>query len=156
MTARLLDEDGAEPRIAYFTFCLSGLEDGADPQSAALAASPRARWTVLAGPGGAVFQSATTDHHPSVRLQQWSAEPPVPEGEWDTLDTVRFQLGAHGEIQLVERDGRPVCEVLDLGGPGTYRLRAASRHRAAAQERHTAGEMFFRGTEQWLIQIWPL
>jgi hypothetical protein len=134
---------------------LRGLENGADPQEASAKAPRRKRWTVLAGPGGAVFRCGTTDFHPGVRLESWSAERPAPSGAWDTLDTVGFALRVHGRVQLSESDGHPVGDPPDLGGPGAYRLRAASRGRAAAHERHAAGEMFFHGTEEWLLQLWP-
>ncbi|MBB5120886.1 hypothetical protein AF335_05820 [Streptomyces eurocidicus] len=149
----LLGARTTEPRVSYSTFFLRGLEDGADPQTAVTTA-PR-RWAVLAGPGGVLFRCATTDFHPHVRLESWSAEPPAPPGGWDTLDTVEFELFRHGKVQLNEWDGDPSGEPVDLGGPGVYRLRAASLGRAAARERHAAGEMFFHGTEEWLIQLWP-
>ncbi|GHB48537.1 hypothetical protein GCM10010377_44330 [Streptomyces viridiviolaceus] len=154
MSVEVREERTAWPRISYFTFFLRGLEDGADPQSASSGVSARRRWTVLAGPGGAVFKCGTTDHCPEVRIQYWSGEPPALDGQWDTVDSVRFELHTEGRVQLNESDGFPAGDVLDLGGPGTYRLRAASRGRARAQQRHAAGELFFRGTEEWLLQLW--
>lgn len=145
MPAELRVERTAEPRISYFTFFLRGLEDGADPQSASAAVSARKRWTVLAGPGGAVFRCTTTDHRPLVRMQLWSAEPPPPEGQWDAQETVHFALHTDGRVQLNEWDGYPAGDVLDLGDPGTYALRAACRTRPSSAA----------GTEDWLLQLWP-
>ncbi|MGW0732460.1 hypothetical protein [Streptomyces sp. NPDC002851] len=144
MSAELRAERTAEPRISYFTFFLRGLEDGADPQAASAAVSARKRWTVLAGPGGAVFRCGTTDHRPLVRTQVWSAEPPPPGGEWDTQETVRFALHTEGRVQLNEWDGYPAGDVLDLGSPGTYALRAARRMTPSSA-----------GMEDWLLQLWP-
>ncbi|MEV5239545.1 hypothetical protein AB0K89_10600 [Streptomyces cinnamoneus] len=142
-----------QPRIAYFTFLLRGLEDGADPQSAC-GSAPK-RWTVLRGPGGAVFRCGSTDFRPHVRLEAWRGEPPALPGGWDTVDTVEFRLHDSGTVRIEEWDGRPAGDPVDLGGPGAYRLRAASRGREAARLRHAAGETHFHGAEEWLLQLWP-
>jgi hypothetical protein len=86
-SAEVIEARTAEPRIAYFTFVLRGLEDYADPQQASASAPRRKPWTVLNRPGGAVFQCGTTDFHPHVRMEFWSGEPPAPPGAWDTRDS---------------------------------------------------------------------
>lgn len=55
------------------------------------------------------------------------------------------------------------CRWLIGGYPiGSFKFRAttigegaACLGRDAAKERHAAGEMFFHGTEEWLLQLWP-
>lgn len=77
----------------------------------------------------------------SVRMQRWTAEPPLPPGLDDLVET---------PYRARRPRVRPACvtggflgEGLDLGAAGLHRLRIG----------RTLGE---RGRDAWLLQFWPV
>ncbi|MFJ1738591.1 hypothetical protein ACIOG4_07960 [Streptomyces microflavus] len=107
-------------------------------------------------PGAGLYLSTVwTDHHPLVRLESWSGEPPEPEeGIW----TYRREFRAALEERLA---------VLDLFGffnesapvtPGPYRFRLLHRSRELdPDEDDKFPEPAPREVplEVWLFQLWP-
>jgi len=106
---------------------------------------------VATGPGGAAFASAAPDHVASVRLEVWNEAPRDDTKEWE-VSAERVLCCDSGRVQFWTTDSGPASEVIDLDGPGYYRLRVACRGRDAARARFE--EYMFSGIEQWRLQLW--
>lgn len=111
----------------------------------------------LAGPvaetdAGVGFVSAGRDFYPSVKIRLWAAQPRVEAAEWD----------ATGETSIVVRSGylRLQSLMADVAGmfevePGRWHMRWGVRGRAEAARRAERADLFFHGTEEWLLDLWP-
>lgn len=77
----------------------------------------------------------------SVRMQRWTAEPPLPPGLDDLVETP--YRARHPRVRPAHVTGGFLGEGLDLGAAGLHRLRIG----------RTLGE---RGRDAWLLQFWPV
>lgn len=148
--ARLIHRLTTETRVHHGSFDL--LDEGG-PRSL-----PR-----QAGSGGALLRagdntitalSATLGvHYAGVDLEVWEGEPPPANGEWRPAGSATLRLSS-GEVEvnpLVEGDD---TEMLIIGPPGTYALRASVCGHDAIDEAVRAGTAPPRGIERWLFQFW--
>ncbi|WP_410585985.1 hypothetical protein [Amycolatopsis sp. lyj-23] len=112
---------------------------------------PGGDWLAAGGPGGLLLHSAGTDHHPSVRLELWDAEPPAASGGWDRTSELECDLSDLVRLQSVTAIQSP--RVLAIAKPGPHHARVHAGRRAETAE---LGEgSFAEGVEGWLIQLWP-
>jgi hypothetical protein len=103
--------------------------------------------------GGVKLWSAGNDHYPSVRLQLWSSTPPQSREKWDRTQEETFTVSSTGHLTLKTLSGEESDASITLQAPGSYRVRVHVRGCEEAWERGEA--QWFRGVEQWLLQIWP-
>ncbi|MFE4378109.1 hypothetical protein [Streptomyces cyaneofuscatus] len=107
-------------------------------------------------PGDGLYLStAHNDHHPLVRLETWSGEPPEPEeGLWTYRRAFRASLGetlAVLDLFCFFQESAPVT-------PGPYRFRLLHRSRELTPDED---QRFPEPTpcevplEVWLFQLWP-
>lgn len=122
---------------------------------------PRDRlFTTGSGAVLARFSSAVEDNQPRVDIEHWSAEPPGPGDGWQG-ETGEFTVEG-GRLSLASGISGIPADGLSQGftvPPGRYRVGVWCRGReetvAAEPDWIDAGELP-RGTEQWLIRLWPL
>lgn len=149
---RLLATRTDQPRVEHHTYLLLDPHGEESPLSTADVDEDRVVDAGTRG-GGAAFWTGGNDFHPTVRLESWSGPAPAPEGEWDTVDEVDVEMPS-GTALVTPMDRPATCEELELGHPGWYRLRAASRGRMEAADRAEEDD-FFHGVEEWVLQLWP-
>ncbi|PJE94482.1 hypothetical protein CUT44_30170 [Streptomyces carminius] len=139
----------ASPRVEYRQFALCDVnEAGAD-------GGLRPGRIVHPGPHGVTLTCGGNDFYPEVRVELWAGAPPGEDaGDWDAVETAAF-TSPHGRVGVRSWDGGMASPELDLGAPGTYRLRAYCRGRAAAATR-VGRELYYRGVEEWLLRLWPV
>lgn len=109
-----------------------------------------------AGSGGALLLSGGTDHYANVRLELWSAVPPLETSQaWD--DPEEGVLVADGSDLVIEGATGAISDsTLPLPTSGSYGIRAYCRGRKEAQEATLDDDEFPAGLESWRIQLWPL
>jgi hypothetical protein len=140
-------------------FCLVDMEapgpggPGTDPQA------PLAPLvTVGAGLGLATFTSELQDNEPYVDLEYWSAEPPDPDGPWES--SARDQLNIGGGRLTLTSGVSMLSAPHDLElPPGRYHIAVWCRGRAearAAELEAIETETLPQGVEQWLVRLWPV
>jgi hypothetical protein len=139
----------AKPQVEHRTFMLRDPQAAGSPLDA-----PEVRNRVaIAGTAGVVLETGGNDFYPAVTVESWSAQPPPPEGQWDTIEDLDFTAPS-GTVQVRDLQNAPAGPELQVGPPGTYRLRACSRGRAEAAAR-IGHDLYYEGVEHWLLQVWP-
>ncbi|MQA95554.1 MAG: hypothetical protein GEV11_13210 [Streptosporangiales bacterium] len=139
--ARLIHRLTTETRVHHGSFDL--LDEG----------GPRSLPQPANAPGGGLLRAADNTitalsatpgvHYAAVDLEVWDGEPPPADGAWHPAGNATLRLSS-GEVEvnpLVEGDD---TEMLIIGPPGTYALRASVITRSAPN-----------GVERWLFQFWP-
>lgn len=154
MTGRLLVTTKARPEVEHRTFILRDPEALGSPLEASFDASTDRDRTIRPGPGGVVLTSGGNDFYPAVTVEAWSGPPPPLDGEWDVVEEARFTAPS-GTVQVRDLQNAPAGPVLELGPPGSFRVRACSRGRAAAAAR-IGEDLYYEGVEEWLLQVWPV
>jgi hypothetical protein len=102
------------------------------------------------GPGGIVFLSQSSDHHPPVRIELWS-DRPVPSAEdWDATEELAINL--MGEVRLKSLTMEMSERALSLPQAGDYG--AIVHVRDDAQVADLEEGSFADTNEQWLVQLW--
>jgi hypothetical protein len=138
------------PEVQYRIFVL---QDSRGAHSPLAAGAPALDQLVLAAPGGLVLGSAGNDFQPQVLIQVWPTAPAPSEEDWDQVDEVTFECPS-GRARLASIQGTPAGPDVPLGPPGTYHVRVHCRGRTEAAAR-LGRELFYRGVEIWLLQVWP-
>ncbi|MFP8903928.1 hypothetical protein [Streptomyces atacamensis] len=137
----------ASPRIEYRQFLLR--DEEAPHHSARL----RPGHITHPTPHAVVFTTGGNDFYPEVRIEVWTSRPPHSDDQWETVETADFAAPS-GRVRVREWDQGPAGDGIDLGAPGTYRLRAYCRGRTEAAAR-VGQDLYYHGIEEWLLQLWP-
>ena len=90
-----------------------------------------------------------THHSPDVL----SAEPDADPDGWEREATVAFE-STSGTVRLASVNGVPAGDDLRLPAPGRYAVRVRCRGRSGADARR-GRELFYRGVEERLLELWP-
>ncbi|WP_242891148.1 hypothetical protein [Actinomadura litoris] len=102
------------------------------------------------------FQSARSDHHADVRMQHWSAEPPVPQDRnWEVSSKFEF-FSANNVLAVWTLTMGPADLQIDLNS-GWYNMRAYCHGRTAIVRTnwdYDSGKGFPRSIERYLLQVW--
>lgn len=110
--------------------------------------------TMLTSKNGAVFRSAGVSHMAPVRLESWDAEPPAPEGLWDTAWEGSIPLTS-GVLRLAFVTMGVSDHTIAVGPAGAYRLRVYCRGREAATVGGDRPDLDEGPYEHWVLQFWP-
>ncbi|WP_033443508.1 hypothetical protein [Saccharothrix sp. NRRL B-16314] len=137
------------PDVEYRMFVLQDVGGGSTPLTQGI---PQPDRLLLPAPTGVVFASAGNDFTPEVLVQVWPSEPPPEPGDWDDVDEAAFHSPS-GRVRLVSVQGAPGGPDIPLYGLGDHLVRAYCRGRGEAAER-LGIELFYRGVETWLVQVW--
>jgi hypothetical protein len=106
------------------------------------------------GPNGVVFRSGGNNFAPDVTLEVWRSEPARDPGDWDERADAVFAAPS-ATVRLLALSGELAGDDVTLPPADRYYLRAYTRGRGEAMERLTTVDRFYRGVEEWLVQIWP-
>lgn len=121
------------------------------------------RW-LTTGTGWMVFLSGSSDHYPAVRIEVWSQEPPAEPEPWERAEETTVETTVE-DVRLRALTMQPSEELLEIGPPGHYHVRASCRGRSDV--RRAVEDAFVRaheegrpvvlpeGVERYLIQFWP-
>lgn len=111
---------------------------------------------VQAKPNAVCFRSREMWHYPWVRLEAWEQEAPPVRGIWDETCEVSF-TSTSGRICLYVLAGEVSRHVFTLGPAGrAYHLRAFRRERQEERNAARKESGIPQGTEQYLLQFWPV
>jgi hypothetical protein len=151
MTDRPVRAIEEEILVEYGVFALQ-----AYPSPQVALALGRPDGLLLAGPGGAVFASATTDHYAHVRVELWPHRPAPPRPA-TRAGSAELTTDAPG-LRLASVTAAIGEQLLELPAAGRYAVRAGVTELGPRpddlDEDPTAD--LPGGVEDWLIQLWPL
>ncbi|MFI1094470.1 hypothetical protein [Streptomyces sp. NPDC020917] len=155
---RLRSATGGFPLTEAHLFHLVDVSEGVQSGSSPDVPGDRL-FTTGSGAVLARFASAVEDNEPRVDIEHWSAEPPGPgdgwQGESGELTVEGGRLSLASGISGIPADGLAKDFTVP---PGRYRVAVWCRGRqetvAAWPDCIEAGELP-RGTERWLIRLWP-
>jgi hypothetical protein len=109
---------------------------------------------LLARPNRVDFESGTSDHVVSVRLEAWDGEPPSGTDPDTDQEEAEVSLSS-GTVRLWELTGGGSSVSFTVGPPGRYGLRSSSTGHLEAAELRATGERIPDGTVHYLLQFWP-
>lgn len=159
--ARRLGAYELHPKVEYSMFVLRDRSHTTIPT-----AIPGGDWILLPGVGCVVFGTGGNDFYPDVMLEVWSSAPPPDRDEWDAIEESEFDVPT-GRLRMCSVTGLPADLDVDVEAgryrlrsdvdvvAGRYRLRAHCRGRREAAQRSEV-ELYYRGVEAWLAQMWPV
>lgn len=105
-----------------------------------------------AGPEAVVLASGANRFYPDVRVEVWDEDPGPPDGRWEAQQ----EAGFGAPSTAVSLWGPPDECVGTVPVPAVQlRLRASCRGRATAARLVDESDDDVRGTEEWLLQLWP-
>ena len=97
-------------------------------------------------------------HEAAVRLESWSAEPPVPDGEWDEAQQGRLYL-SEKEIAVQALWETDLSDRLSLTSTGWHQVRVCVGGRQALRswaDRWDGEGEDPVGLERFAVQVWPV
>lgn len=101
---------------------------------------------------GIGFVSAGGDFYPAVRIQITTGPVPPGTGAWETSGETQINvISGYLSLRSVLGDVAGMYEV----EPGDWSIRWQVRGRDEAHRKWVAGESYFHGIEEWLLQMWP-
>lgn len=149
--ARLIHRLTTETRVHHGSFDL--LDEGG-PRSLPRPAGAAGEGPLRASDNTITVLSATRGvHYAGVDLEVWDGEPPAAGDGWRPAGCATLRLSS-GEVEvnpLVEGDD---TEMLIVGPPGRYALRASVRGQDTIDEAVRTTPAPPHNVERWLFQFW--
>ncbi|MGW7720397.1 hypothetical protein ACWGKK_39715 [Streptomyces chartreusis] len=99
------------------------------------------------------FTSAGHTHEAALTVEVWSAEPPVPPGDWEEAATAAVDTSS-GKLRARGIAGGPMRQEIHLSdGPQSWSVRVVCAGRAAVAQESASGVP--EGVERYTAQFWP-
>jgi hypothetical protein len=148
--ARLLTRLETETLVDHGTFDL--LDDGG-PQRASVDYGSSTEW-LFAGDNAITVLSAAQYHVATVIVEVWDSMPEEEDDTWESSRAATVRLDS-GDIEVNPLVDAEDAELVSVGPPGAYHVRAYVAGRAAVAAYPRDADEEAHGLERYLFRFWP-